>query len=137
MQRLDGKAKVFKVLTCPACKVQFKSTGPRAKFCQDCSLFRQRCTAKLDSVRKRTGAGSGGQNMGTATIHNYRYRYLTKLYLKQKGLCAGCFDSFPESLLLVHHKDENRNNNVETNLELVCKRCHQIEHECWLAFSKV
>lgn len=55
MQRLDGKAKVFRVLTCPACKVQFESTGPRAKFCPECSLFRQRCTAKLDSVHKRTG----------------------------------------------------------------------------------
>jgi hypothetical protein len=26
---------------------------------------------------------------------------------------------------------------VKSNLELVCKRCHQIEHECWLAFRKV
>ena len=137
MNRLDGNEKKFRVLTCPACRVVFQATGPRAKFCSDCSLFRQRATAKLDAVRKRTGAGSGGQNMGSATIHNYRYRYLTKLYIKQRGLCTGCHNSFPESTLLVHHKDENRHNNDETNLELMCKRCHQIEHECWLAFSKV
>ena len=31
----------------------------------------------------------------------------------------------------VHHKDHNRKNNVESNFELLCKRCHQVEHECW------
>lgn len=137
MQRKDGAAHTFKQLTCPACHVLFQATGPAAKFCKECSEFRQRSLAKFHARAKRTGAGSGGQNMGAATVHNYRYRYLTKLYIKQKGLCTSCKDSFPESVLLVHHLDEDRNNNVETNLELMCKRCHQVEHECWLAFSKV
>lgn len=137
MRRLDGGTKTYRELRCPACKVIFQASGPRARFCSECAMFRQRCTAKLYAVSKRTGAGSGGQNMGGATVHNYRYRFLTRLYLKQRGLCASCYGSFPESVLLVHHKDEDRNNNVEANLRLMCKRCHQIEHECWLAFSKV
>lgn len=31
----------------------------------------------------------------------------------------------------MHHKDHNRKNNREENFELLCKRCHQVEHECW------
>lgn len=30
----------------------------------------------------------------------------------------------------VHHKDHNRTNNTLENLELLCKRCHQLEHGC-------
>lgn len=36
----------------------------------------------------------------------------------------------------VHHKDHDRTNNVESNFELLCKRCHQIEHECWKNFKQ-
>ena len=32
------------------------------------------------------------------------------------------------SFWCVHHKDENRANNVDDNFELVCKRCHSQEH---------
>jgi hypothetical protein len=28
----------------------------------------------------------------------------------------------------VHHVDHNRENNVDSNFELLCKRCHQSEH---------
>jgi 5-methylcytosine-specific restriction endonuclease McrA len=34
-----------------------------------------------------------------------------------------------------HHKDHNSHNNVIENLVLLCKQCHQIEHECWKAFQ--
>lgn len=30
----------------------------------------------------------------------------------------------------VHHKDHNHYNNAPDNLELLCKRCHQLEHNC-------
>ena len=35
----------------------------------------------------------------------------------------------------VHHKDHNHYNNDGSNLELLCKRCHQIEHDCHLNFE--
>lgn len=31
---------------------------------------------------------------------------------------------------VVHHKDHNRKNNTLENYELLCKACHQKEHEC-------
>jgi hypothetical protein len=36
---------------------------------------------------------------------------------------------------VVHHRDHDRSNNVDENFELLCKRCHQIEHECHKAFE--
>ena len=36
-----------------------------------------------------------------------------------------------------HHRDHNHQNNPKDgqNWELLCKRCHQVEHKCWLAFG--
>ena len=31
-------------------------------------------------------------------------------------------------VLVVHHKDGNRRNNVVSNLKILCSNCHQIEH---------
>lgn len=131
---------------CTACHIMYQPKGNSSKFCLDCSEFRATAMVKYHSTTRRVkagrnvGVGSGGANAHTAenvTIGTYRRVFLTRLYLLQRGTCYDCKDPFPESVLLVHHKDHNRHNNVMGNLQLVCKRCHQIEHECWLAFSKV
>lgn len=119
---------------CMGCHIEFTPTGNNTKFCPACATFRLMWSRKVST--KPTGAGSGGANIGQATVHNYRYFYLTRLYINQRGLCKHCLDSFPESILIVHHKDGDRYNNTTSNLELVCKQCHQIEHECWKAFKK-
>ena len=131
---------------CVACGTEYQPKGSAAKYCVPCAEFRTAAMVRYHSFTKRVregrnaGAGSGGANRHTpetATISTYRKVFLTRLYLNQKGLCADCGWGFNESDLLVHHEDHNRHNNVITNLSLVCKRCHQIEHECWLAFQKV
>lgn len=30
----------------------------------------------------------------------------------------------------LHHKDHDRTHNTPDNFELLCKRCHQLEHDC-------
>lgn len=131
---------------CQACHVTYQPKGNAAKYCVPCSEFRAAAMVKYHSITRHTkagrnvGVGSGGANAHTevnASIGTYRKVFLTRLYLNQKGNCADCKDAFPESSLLVHHLDHNRHNNVLENLQLVCKRCHQIEHECWLSFRKV
>lgn len=131
---------------CIACATVYTPKGNAAKYCMDCADFRYAVMVRYHSLTKRikdgrnAGVGSGGANRHTAetaTISTYRKVFLTRLYLNQKGLCADCGWSFNESELLVHHHDHDRHNNILSNLSLVCKRCHQIEHECWLAFSKV
>lgn len=48
--------------------------------------------------------------------------------LKQRGKkCEQCQYSKHE-ILVVHHKDRNRNNNELMNLELLCPNCHAEEH---------
>lgn len=32
--------------------------------------------------------------------------------------------------MLVHHRDEDRSNNDPANLQPLCKRCHQLLHNC-------
>ena len=41
--------------------------------------------------------------------------------------CADC-DLVHFSILQVHHKDGNRNNNVSSNLEILCRNHHSIRH---------
>lgn len=45
-----------------------------------------------------------------------------------KPSCEKCNS---ENHLLVHHKDENRQNNSPGNLETLCRACHQAEHGHW------
>ena len=56
----------------------------------------------------------------------YAYR---KLLLKsvKKLKCEICNFS-DERILVVHHKDGNRNNNEISNLTLLCRNCHYIKH---------
>jgi 5-methylcytosine-specific restriction endonuclease McrA len=38
---------------------------------------------------------------------------------------------------VVHHRDHNHANNVDSNFELLCKSCHQKEHDCQSNLPKV
>lgn len=31
---------------------------------------------------------------------------------------------------VVHHKDHDRTHNTPSNFEILCKKCHQLEHQC-------
>lgn len=136
--------KRFKPRSCRACHDIYQPAGPAAKYCDPCGQFRRDVQIWTSHRRKtlsrggKIGVGSGGMNKGSAGVHIKMYRkvFLDTLYEIQNGQCWTCAESFSKELLLVHHLDHDRHNNVIENLELVCKRCHQIEHECWLAFSK-
>lgn len=42
--------------------------------------------------------------------------------------CARCPWSVELAVLVVHHKDRNRENNEPENLEVLCPNCHALEH---------
>lgn len=50
----------------------------------------------------------------------------------KKSECERCGTT---KYLVVHHKNADRYDNRPENLETLCKRCHQIQHECWLAIG--
>lgn len=45
----------------------------------------------------------------------------------KKEYCEGCGDR-RQYLLIVHHIDSDRTNNIETNLETLCANCHVCRH---------
>lgn len=129
---------------CRACPTVFVPTGNSQPFCEECQAFRQLVKHRQQSYKRtakrggRAGVGSGGANEMGCHDQKYRDWFLDDLYATQEGFCAHCGTwCEKDSNFLMHHKDHNRKHNVKCNLELMCKRCHQIEHECWLAFRKV
>ncbi len=88
-----------------------------------------------------TGTGSGGK-VGTEN-QNYKhgrtvFRNEARDRLKSVPHCERCgkwIDVTDRFSWAGHHKDHNKENNSLDNLEVVCKQCHQIEHECWNAFT--
>lgn len=62
---------------------------------------------------------------GTGTgIHRYREDTLAK----RPAVCERCGYDKHIAGIEVHHKDRNRENNAEDNLEVLCAICHNIEH---------
>ena len=132
------------------------------KECLDCGEYisnhRLRCTVCAKVKMKEqirlwhwnngvlNGKGSGS-NTGTGeTNHMYKhgicvFRRWAKEKLKQLSYCCErcgqVIDASARGSWAGHHKDHNRQNNTKDNLEVLCKRCHQIEHECWRAFQSV
>lgn len=130
------------------------------KECLDCGEYidtrKQRCTvcAKIQHRKNMhewfwkkgilNGLGSGGKL--EQDNQNYRhgrsvFRRWAQEKLKQLSYCCErCgtkIDATVRGTWAGHHKDHNQSNNTKENLEVLCKRCHQIEHECWRALQGV
>jgi 5-methylcytosine-specific restriction endonuclease McrA len=53
----------------------------------------------------------------------------TRLAFEEYGKDRICERCGSKHNILVHHRDRNRYNNKKGNLEVLCKSCHQKEHE--------
>ncbi len=64
-----------------------------------------------------------GEHYGTgkSCYRNISFRHYPKV-------CNRCgWNEYPE-VLIVHHKDRNRDNNTKENLEVLCGNCHETDH---------
>lgn len=127
--------------------------GPAGKYCEVCAPI------KREEVRKRSykqnalarglnyGVGTGNHNnhpkgKDSACYSSGKNVWVAarKYLLETVGHCERCekplHDVSPYERC-VHHKDHDKTNNAMKNFELLCKRCHQVEHEVWNNFSKV
>lgn len=100
-----------------------------AKYCSDkCrNAYRSYQWRLKKGLIQNPGVGSGG-NQWAENNHRYKtgntsYKRNTFNYKDKK--CERCGS---EKHILVHHKDENRANNDLSNLEVLCKKCHQNHH---------
>ena len=114
---------------CIICKKKFSPTGRNAKYCgKKCVEIVKREKYKIwwKSNPRYKGCGSGG-NQGIGESHHSYKNGIGIFHRHRKAFCERCGS---DRFLCVHHKDENRTNNLIDNLETLCKSCHQRHHEC-------
>lgn len=140
---------------CSICGCVFTGTGPAAKYCpvhaeEMRQLAKERgysnhvnkmiATGQL----KKPGSGKGGNPYRGKDHPSYKHGWYVADRLRvevkeERRYCERCDEDLKDVSRwhwVVHHKDNDHYNNAIENLELLCKRCHQVEHECHKAFDK-
>ena len=135
----------FKRKACEECDVMYVPLGLAAKYCEFCAIEKKKESRERDKAKRRTGVGSGNSPTNRGTTHpNYKtgigiYKKIRdEKLVEQDYKCAKCnymIDTSNSHKWCGHHIDHDRANNTPDNIEVLCKRCHQIEHECWKAFE--
>ena len=142
---------------CKICDCAFNGVGPAAKYCPTCQpLAKEKAKKKAALATAAHGAATGriknpGVGKGGTTgrgENNHRYKHGGYTHETMRGLiklerryCERCSKDLIKAshyLWVMHHRDHDSYNNPEdgSNWELLCKRCHQLEHECHKAFTK-
>lgn len=145
----------FKEKECRSCGTVFQPNAPCNLYCSDeCAKkeaqIKQRAKSFAHWKKKAEAEGRGhvvGVGRGNTTKkfkEDSQYKTgiaefgrLRKI-VKQRRYCERCDKDLQDASNFhwcAHHRDHDRTNNVIENIELLCKRCHQIEHECWKAFE--
>lgn len=139
---------------CKICNCVFYSSGPAGLYCpahteERMVFLREKgrlATAKSRAMSgqiKNPGVGKGGNPLLLDKNPQYKHGFYVaerqRSEIKSRRYCERCQKDLVNSnrwQWCVHHKDHNHCNHDFLNLELLCKRCHQIEHECYKAFTK-
>lgn len=139
---------------CRICGCDFIGTGPAALFCEEHraekkAFWKEHNRKYVAETRaasgqiKKPGVGKGGNPNLLHKNPNYKHGFYVaerqRHEVKQRGDCERCGKDLRYAnrwSWCVHHKDHNHSNHDYSNLELLCKRCHQVEHECHKAFTK-
>lgn len=143
--------KKLKLKSCSVCGNEYQPTGSCSKYCSTCRpvITKQISIAAINRWHYKkgilNGKGSGSSTGNGKANHMYKHGLaIFQKYAKEMketvGLCEECGKDIKNSSRygwVGHHKDHNRQNNDISNLKLMCKSCHQIEHECWKAFEGV
>jgi hypothetical protein len=120
-----------RTITCRDCSAVFDHVGRGCRYyCAECR--RKRDIQKTNKWKikngllEKPGVGSGGNQWG-ANNSQWKDGRIAYKKLGRVGAagCVRCGKVDEPSRMCVHHKDENRANNDPSNLELVCKSCHQ------------
>ncbi|HET8686521.1 MAG TPA: HNH endonuclease [Methanosarcina sp.] len=140
---------IFANRTCE-CGTEYTPTGPAAKFCPVCADTKRKEASRRgaqtyrikNGLIKNPGVGKGGAPTRGAASSTYKngiafFMKSRKTIREERRYCERCnvdLISANRWQWVIHHRDHNRGNNTVENFELLCKRCHQIEHDCEKAF---
>lgn len=109
---------------CIRCEDMFEPRYPKSKICKGCS-------------RRGMPRGEGHWNYKDGS---YTYETIRKELKETLRYCNRCKKDLLEAthyFWAVHHINHDHYDNRPENLELLCKSCHQIEHDCHKAFESV
>jgi hypothetical protein len=136
----------MKKYVCVVCSASGFTTGKYQKYCSDCSKEQNKNNVRNWGFRNGVfnGLGSGGK-IGQDNQNYIHGRSVFRRWAQEKlkhlsyccERCGTYIDASARGTWAGHHKDHNKSNNIIENLEVLCKRCHQIEHECWRALQGV
>ena len=141
----------LKFKNCVICGTTYQPTGSCSKYCTTCKPIQNKIIGKEAIKRwayktgKLNGKGSGSATGRGKDNHMYTYGVANFRQFAQErkdtvGLCEVCAKDLKQAThyeWVGHHIDHNRKNNDISNLKLMCKSCHQKEHQCWKAFEGV
>ena len=108
---------------CVTCGKDVYRTNKHFKHSKSGNFF---CTKSCFAVWKNSHLLSGDKHANWKGGEN-AYRNI----IKRAGImpiCANCGIS-DTRVLVVHHVDRNRRNNVLSNLKWLCRNCHYLVHE--------
>jgi hypothetical protein len=111
---------------CAFCGKDFYITPSRAERSKSKLYFC--CNAHHDAAQHLGGIKEiMPSHYGTGRADNtYRRKVFSTLGRPKK--CERCGYDQHEAAIIVHHKDRNRMNDADENLEVLCCNCHAIEH---------
>jgi hypothetical protein len=69
-----------------------------------------------------------GKTLAAPRTNNWRNVYAWFSRFGRKSKCEDCGYSAQPDILVIHHKDRDRDNNDLANLKVLCPNCHAIEH---------
>ena len=129
---------------CTICSRKRPKTGRNQKYCEACRATANR--AHIDENRRRKGVRVGigsGANQPKGDKHPaYKngisgfaaFRKVARQTIRYCQRCRKDLHNAKSAEWAVHHRDHDRANNTPENFELLCKRCHQLEHDCAAQF---
>jgi len=143
----------MKIKICVECEKDFTPTGNNQKYCtlncQDAVTSRKsagytQAYRIRHNLIEKPGVGKGGNTQKGQSDSSYKtgiaYFMNNRQRIKEeRRYCEECKKDLIDATRyhwVIHHKDHDRANNVDSNFQLLCKRCHQLEHDCVSAFTK-
>lgn len=117
--------KILDTKTCQKCGEIFAPTSNRQTWCKTCSPIERRKN-RMQSCKEYYHKHKELKGCHPTGTDSHSYKTGIGLYKKtRKELCERCGSS---EHLVVHHKDQDRHNNSDDNLETLCRKCHFKEH---------
>lgn len=120
---------MFKKKNCFMCDEMFQPTGGCSKVCEKCrpEWVRQRAKQyhKQHYIQKGNYKWEMPKGKDSPSYKTGIGSFVRVAFNNYPNKCNRCMS---EKNLCVHHKDRDRHNNEVSNLEIMCKSCHQKEH---------